>query len=168
MKARDAIALQRGLGESAGSERVDAGMHLLDVLPRLLDAPDRILNVDNDGEFIGVIDSDSMLEALGRQISSRGDCSVVEVECAPADYSASHLARAVEDADVHLVDMFTTPIEHGLLRVTLRVRCEDPEAVVHHLERYGYTVSDSFAHGESLLPAVALDRLLAVRKLIEL
>lgn len=168
MKARDAIALQRGFDESAGYERVDAGMHLLDVLPRLLETPDRILSVESDGKLIGTIDSDSMLEALGRQISSRGDCSVIEVECAPADYSASLLARAVEDADVHLVDMFTTPVRHGFMRVTLRVRCEEPGVVAHHLERYGYKVSGIYTHSADLMPTVSIDRLLAVRKLIEL
>lgn len=72
----------------------------------------------------------------------RDDSSIVEIECAPADYSASRIAHAVEDADAHLVDLLTEPGEGGNLRVTLRVRRENPSGVVSSLERYGYTVTD--------------------------
>lgn len=72
----------------------------------------------------------------------RDDASIVEIECPASDYSASRIAHAVEDADAHLVDLLSAPGEGGNVRVTLRVRREDPSGVVSSLERYGYTVTD--------------------------
>ena len=166
MKARDAISLiKKNVTDASAALEVKGGMHLLEVLPRLFESPTRELRVyDNDIE-IGIIDSDSMLEALGRVVASRYDCSVIELECTPADYSASLLARAVEDTDAHLVDLLTVPSDGGRLHVTLRVRCEDPTAAVHSLERYGYNVTDIYGH-ENVDLTASIDRLLALQALI--
>lgn len=165
MKARDAVSpVERKVSEPPVG-RIGGGVHLLEVLPRLLEAPDRRLGVSDDNGSWGVITEDSCLEALGRQIAPRYDCSVIEISCAPSDYSASHIARAVEDSDVHLVDMLTNPGEGGRLNVTLRVRCEDPLATVHSLERYGYEVTDVFAH-DGVVTTAAVERLLGLQALI--
>ncbi len=164
MTARDAISLINVKPLSDKAPRVDGGMHLLDVIPGLLDAPGRELRVA-EGERTGIIDQTSLMEAIGRMIAPRYDCSVIELDCAPADYSASMLARAVEDCDVHLVDMFTTPGEEGYIRVTLRVRCIDPSPVVHSLERYGYLVAATYPGRDAGLTA-DFERLLAVQTLI--
>lgn len=166
MKARDAVSLTN-IMEEKPIERlsVPSGMHLLEVLPKFFESPSGELIVTEDGKNLGIIDSRSLLEALGRLIASRYDCSVIELECSPADYSASILARAIEDTDAHLVDMFSVPAEDGRLRVTLRIRCEDPTAAVHSLERYGYEVSEVFGH-ENLEATASLERLLALQALI--
>lgn len=77
------------------------------------------------------------------EIVKRNDSSWIEMETSPEDYSASRIARAVEDADTHLVDMISNPGDRGEIRVMLRVRREDPSPVVHSLERYGYTVLET-------------------------
>lgn len=165
MTARDAVTPVRKAETAGPVPTVESGVHLLDVLPRLLDTPGRELGVVDGEEMVGVIDQTSMLEALGRLIAPRFDSSVIELECAPSDYSASHLARAVEDADVHLVDLLTTPGVDGHLHVTLRVRCEDPTSAVHSLERYGYEVTD--VHGNTdVSQTAAIERLLGLQALI--
>lgn len=165
MTARDAVTPVRKSETVAPLHRVDGGMHLLDVLPQLLDSPRRELGVMDGDELIGVVDQDSMLEALGRLIAPRFDSSVIEVECSPSDYSASHLARAVEDVDVHLVDLLTTPGADGHMHVTLRVRCEDPTGAVHSLERYGYEVTDVYGNSD-VSQTAAIERLLGLQALI--
>ncbi|MDE5806720.1 MAG: hypothetical protein K2H76_01270 [Muribaculaceae bacterium] len=144
---------------------VPGEMPLVDVLPRLLDAPGRILGVEEDGERVGVIDQTSLLEGLGRMIPVRDDSSLVTVECAPADYSASRLSHAVEDSDAHIVDLWSAPAENGKIRVTLRVRRSDPTPTVHNLERYGYDVVDtsSAVYQDA---EVAWERLLALNTLL--
>lgn len=166
MTARDALSLtKKSVADKESALTVNAGMHLLEVLPKLFESPSRELLVCDEEREVGVIDSDSMLEALSRQISPRYDSSVIEVDCQPSDFSASLFARAVEDTDAHLVDMLTTPGEEGSLHVTLRVRCEDPTAAVHSLERYGYEVSGVHGH-ENVEQTAALERLLALQTLI--
>lgn len=167
MKARDAISLVRKSTADTSEKHpsVAAGMPLLDVLPRLLESPTRQLKVYEAENHLGVIDSDSLLEALSRQIAPRYDCSIIELECAPQDYSASILARAVEDTDAHLVDLLTSPMDEGLLRVTLRIRCEDPSAAAHSLERYGYNVLETHGNDHAVASA-SLERLLGLQALI--
>lgn len=153
---------------------VGADMPVVDVLPRLLDSPGRMVGVirgesfpaisDGDG-LLGIIDSDSMLEGLGRMIAPRDDSSVIRIECAPSDYSASVIARAVEDTDAHLVDLWSVPAPEGRLSVTLRVRRSDPSATIQSLERYGYKVVE--ASGESYRDyEIAASRLLELQAIL--
>lgn len=91
------------------------------------------------------------------------DTSEVTVICHPSDYSASSLARAVEDADASLLALVTTPDNDGsqMLTVHLRTNRSDPSPVVHSLERYGFNVTD--AQG-----TVNTDASLAAERLSEL
>lgn len=162
MTARDAISPLILPATPSKGRGVEADMPLVDVLPRLLDAPDRLLEVRDAGMSVGMIDQTSMLTALGAMLAARDDCSVVTLECRPEDYSASLIAHAVEDAEVHLVDLWSVPGEDGTLRVTLRVRCMDPSAVVHSLERYDFTVVEARGSGYSD-PGVSRERIEALQ-----
>lgn len=167
MTAREILSPGKTVAECQPLRIIEADMPLLEVLPRLLDTPRHEVGVSDGDVSLGVIDQTSMLEGLGRMIAARDDCSVVTVECRPEDYSASMLAHAVEDSDAHLVDLFTTPGEDGLLRVTLRVRQSDPSAAVHNLERYDFKVVD--AHGsnnDDRDKEIAIERLLSLQALL--
>lgn len=162
MTAKDVISTQKNLPTL---KTVDSSMPLIEVVPHLLDAPGRLLGVSHDGEMMGVIDQGSLLEGLGRMIAPRDDSSVLVVESAPQDYSASLLARAVEDVDAHLVDLISHPSSDGMLHVTLRVRTTDPTQAVMSLERYGYRVLESAPGGEADASILA-ERLASLQALI--
>lgn len=165
IKAKDVISRCQILPAAFTGVMVPAEMPLVEVLPRLLDSPDRLVGVEEEGQRLGVIDQTSLLEGVGRMIAPRDDSSLITVECAPADYSASRLSHAVEDSDAHIVDLWSSPAEHGKIRVTLRVRRTDPTPTVHNLERYGYEVVESSA-GSYQDAEVAWERLLALNTLL--
>ena len=165
IKAKDVISRTHIAADSFSGPRVPEEMPVVDVLPRLLDAPGRILGVGDSDHFAGVIDQTSLLEGLGMMIMPRDDSSLVTVECAAGDYSASRLAHAVEDSDAHLVDLWSAPAENGKVRVTLRIRLNDPTPAVHNLERYGYEVVDTASAGYQDAE-VAFERLLALNTLL--
>lgn len=166
MRAKDILAMELRQGEGRPTRTVDGEMPVVSVLPRLLDSSEGVLGVTEGDELIGKITRDSMLEGLGRMISARDDCSIIAIECAPGDYSASRIASAVEDTDAHLVDLWSSPAEGGKLHVILRVRREDPSPVTRSLERYGYDVI--WAYGsESMDSEVAAWRLLELKTLLE-
>ena len=168
MTAKDLISIHSKASENHSNEKVDSEMGFLDVLPRLLDTGNRQLTVvDDEGNPMGVIDQASLLEGLGRMIAARDDCSVITVDCAPEDYSASVLAHAIEDSDAHLVDLFTSPGENGRLTVTMRVRHSDPTAAVRSLERYDYHVVEAHGSANSIQSIeIATERLLALQALM--
>lgn len=165
MTARDVISTAITPVEVSGLRTIDGDMPLVDVLPRLLDADSRRLAVADGGVQLGVITESSLLEGLGRMIAPRDDSSVITVECRPEDYSASLMAHAVEDAGAHMVDLWSSPADDGMLRVTLRVRMTDPSAAVRSLERYDFRVVE--ASGSVLRDAeIAGERLLALQTLL--
>lgn len=165
MKAKDVISPRSASKAAIPSRNVASDMPLTDLLPRLLDTPDRLLGVTEGGKLIGVVDEGSLLEGLGKLITPRDDSSIVIVETTPSAYSASKLAHAVEDADMHLVDLWTSPGAEGVLRVTLRVRSSDPFGAVGSLERYGYTVVDAMG-SDYRNSEVALERLLSLKTIL--
>ncbi len=78
------------------------------------------------------------------------DESSILVRCGRADYSASMLARAVEDCDAQVLNLNVTSLDGGMskLVVALRVNHRNPSAVAHSLERYGYEVIDLVSDSE--------------------
>ncbi|MDE6247293.1 MAG: hypothetical protein K2M41_05570 [Muribaculaceae bacterium] len=167
MTAKDVLSVHDNANPLLPMKNVDASMPLLEVLPHLLDAPGRLLGVLDAGNCIGVIDEISMLEGLGRLIAARDDSSVLTVECRDDQYSASAISHAVEDADAHLVDLISRGDSDGKIRVTLRVRANDPEAAARSLERYGYRVVES-SGAMSPQSEVLAERLASLRALINI
>lgn len=167
MTAREILSPGKTVAERNPRRMVEADMPLLELLPRLLDAPGREVGVNDGATSLGVVDQTSMLEGLARMIAARDDCSEVTVECRPEDYSASLLARAVEDSDAHLVDLISTPDGDGWIKVTLRLRHTDPSAAVRSLERYGYRVAEAHGASDGMRDAeIARERLLALQALL--
>jgi len=76
-------------------------------------------------------------------VSTHRDTSVIVVACDRADYSASRIARAVEDCDVHVLSLVMAPDTIGYDTVTVDLRVDTPAAanVVRSIERYGYEVT---------------------------
>lgn len=165
MKARDIISIQSTKTGAIPSKNVSADTPIVDLLPRLLDTSDHLLGVTDGDEMLGIVDESSLLEGLNTMISARDDSSTIVVETSPASYSASQIAHAVEDADVHLVDLWTAPGEGDQLRITLRVRTTDPSAVAGSLERYGFEVVEASGDENRDLDT-AMERLLSLKTIL--
>lgn len=74
------------------------------------------------------------------------ESSTLTVACRRRDYSASRIARAVEDCDAHLLNLnVTADSDYDMsnrLIVELRVNHRNPSAIARSIERYGYEVVD--------------------------
>lgn len=82
-------------------------------------------------------------DRLDRLFPRNDDASVLVVTCHASDYSASRIARAVEDCDAHLLNLNVTAETRGegsWLTVELRVSVRNAASVARSLERYGYSV----------------------------
>lgn len=78
----------------------------------------------------------------GRLFPRCGDSSEISIGCYRGDYSASRIARAVEDCDAHLLNLNITgdTTEDGRIVVDVRISHRNAAAVCRSLERYGYDV----------------------------
>ena len=72
----------------------------------------------------------------------RQEASVITVVCRPSEFSASSLARAVEDSDAHLLNLNVTGETRadGRMTIELRTSLRHADATARSLERYGYEV----------------------------
>lgn len=62
--------------------------------------------------------------------------------CKSQDYSASVIARAVEDCDAHVINLnvLSRPGRYGEVQVALRIDRRNPSRAARSLQRYGYEV----------------------------
>lgn len=90
------------------------------------------------------------------------------ITCHPDAYSASEIARAVEDCDAQLLSLAVTSMRsiQGWPVISLRVNRLDPSSISRSLARYGYdsifetTPEESAAHRRAVDNANALIHLL--------
>lgn len=73
------------------------------------------------------------------------EASRLIVACRPDDFSASALARAIEDSDAHLLNLNVTDrrLDDGRITIDLRTNRRNARSAVRSLERYGYEVISS-------------------------
>ena len=115
-------------------------------------------DIISPNEFLQVLPGELSIDRLFPQLE---ESSRLLVSCIPADYSASRIARAVEDADAHLLNLNVTTDGEKLdnrLVAELRVSHRSPMAVARSLERYGYEVVD-VDHSALNDDSMATDRL---------
>ena len=87
----------------------------------------------------GTLGADRLLQLL---MPDNEDSSIVLLACRPEDYSASRIAKAVEDCDIQLLGLSLTGMRNsaGLPVVALRVGARSAASVTRSLERYGMEV----------------------------
>ena len=88
------------------------------------------------------------------------DCSRLLVACRPGDYSASMLAKAVEDCVVQPRVLSVTGMrtDDGRLVVALTVNARSASGVIRSIERYGYEVIHSLSCEMSIEHREAMER----------
>ena len=99
----------------------------------------------DDTSVQNVAISASPAEQLDRLFPLVEESSTRVLACRRGDYSASRIARAVEDCDAHLLNLNVTSDGEADSRIIaeLRVSHRNPESVSRSLERYGYEVIDA-------------------------
>lgn len=72
----------------------------------------------------------------------QSEVSALTVLCHPDDFSASVLARAVEDSDAHLISLGIADagLDDGRVAVELRTNRPNAASTARSLERYGFEV----------------------------
>ena len=115
----------------------------------------------------GDLSAAEKMEAIFPQSS---DTSALLVAVWPADYSASAIAKAVEDCDVQLLGLSVTAMraDNGRNIVLLRVGAADTAAISRSLERYGYETISTDAAGDPRLRARDISRVNELLHILEI
>lgn len=115
----------------------------------------------------GNLTADERMEALAPRLD---DSSELLLSCRPDDYSASAIARAVEDCNAQLLGLAVTGMrtDEGLPVIALRVNVRDTSSVERSLLRYGYITFHETSRGESEARRRARQRAAEVLKILEI
>ena len=107
--------------------------------------------------IVGELSPAARLEVL---LPQQPDTSSLLLACKPHDYSASSIAKAVEDCDVQLLALSVTAMRDSLERtvVAVTVGASSADGVARSLERYGYEVINVVSQGDSPHRSRDIDR----------
>lgn len=107
---------------------------------------------------------------VARLFPYSGESSSLVVACAPGDYSASVVARAVEDCDAHLINLNVSEgaSESGETLVYLRVSHRNGESVARSIERFGYHVLRVYDVDGSISDDTARERVNQLLRYLEI
>lgn len=110
----------------------------------------------------GTLLPDERLEAT---LPHHPDSCELLVACPPGNYSASALAKAVEDCDAQLLALSVTGMRdaEGRLVVMLRANTRADRGIVRSLERYGYETLHSTGN---LTPEARAEAMARVNELL--
>lgn len=108
-----------------------------------------VIEMENGVTLCHSVDEE-MLHSASYLFPPIADCCELTVACDPAHFSASAIARAVEDCDSHLLNMNVTSqtTESGEMMIALRAGLRNAAVAARSLERYGYRVVE-IHQGES-------------------
>lgn len=104
----------------------------------------KILNFTNTSKnypnFLTTFAHTDPAEELLRLFPYNPETSRLTVWCPVGEYSAGHIARAVEDCDAHLLNLNVLAISDApdVVTVEIRVGIRNGMSVVRSLARYGY------------------------------
>lgn len=108
--------------------------------------------------------------SVGRLFPGNDEASELTIECERRDFSASAIARAVEDCDAHLLNMNVTSASGATATsvvVDLRVSHRNTAAVARSLERYGFMVTRADNDNDDPLTARAREHALELLHYLE-
>lgn len=99
---------------------------------------------NNSGSKASSYPDFSSPEAVRRLFPVVPTSSTLLIGCRRPDYSASRIARAVEDVDAHILNLNVTSdsVSGEDIVVELRIDHRNPVSAAGSLQRYGYEVID--------------------------
>ena len=121
--------------------------HIFEVTAMMVEHQMRVIPVvDEDNEYLGLIDTESILQFLGGFAVFTEPGAVLMLDMPSRDYSLAELARIVESNDAHVLSVWVRnkPGE-GKIEVVLKVNRQDASGIISTLERYEYQVIGSFS-----------------------
>ncbi len=120
--------------------------HLFDAISLIGEFGLSILPVlGQDEVYKGFIYPADITKAMGNILSSRIPGSILVLHINQNDYQLSQLAQIVESNDAKILALFiTSEPESPKLEVTLKINRTDLTPILQTLERYEYTVAETY------------------------
>ena len=124
--------------------------------------------VDDQGLFVGVIDSSTLLAAFAQTTAVQSPGGVIELVINQIDYSLTEITRLIEADGVKVLGCFlrNEASDSTKIRVTLKLDRKNITRTVATLERFNYHVQALFQ--EELIDSYEKERLDALLKYLDM
>lgn len=116
--------------------------HIFEVARQMLQYEVRIVPVvDQNEQYIGVIEKKRVLEALSKMLNLTTEGSVISVQMARADFTLSELVHLIETEGARILGLTVNPSKETelYLQISIKVSTEETSAIASSLRRHGYT-----------------------------
>lgn len=102
--------------------------------------------VDREDNYLGLISQNDLLRYFANMASFTEQGAVLVLEMHRRDYSLAVIARVIEEEDVKVLSAFVTSApESEEITVTLKLNSNELARVIASLERYEYTVKETYS-----------------------
>ena len=142
--------------------------HFYEVAKVLSDCDQSMVAVVDDDDFVGVIDTNTMLLAFSQTTAVQSLGGVVELSIKQIDYSLTEITRLVEADGVKVLGCFlrNDPTDLSKIKLTLKLDQKNVTRTVATLERFNYHVQALFQ--EELIDSHEKERLNALLKYLDM
>jgi len=105
--------------------------------------------VDQDENYLGCVTRDSLLNYITAETDILEPGGIIVLEINLNDYTLSEVARIVESANSKILSAFTkTNADANKIELTLKINQTQLQAVIATLNRYNYTVKETYVEPE--------------------
>ncbi len=102
--------------------------------------------VDEQGIYLGLVEQNDLLRFFANSASFIEPGGILVLEMSRRDYSLGTIARIVEEEDAKILSAFvSSDADAEIVELTIKINRQELGRVVASLERYEYTVKESYA-----------------------
>ena len=105
--------------------------------------------IDEEENFVGIITASEVYTKFGELLGSQEPGAVLVISIKNRDYSLAEISRLVESDNAKILSSYFTGntfLNNESANLTLKINRENITSIVATLERFCYTVEDSYAH----------------------
>ena len=129
---------------------VDARTHIIDVMRIMSEYDLSIIPViDHNNSFLGMVLLDDIMAYFSKSATFSQPGGIIIIEINRQDYSLIEISRIIESEGFAILGLFI--YEHSnpnSINLTLKVNKANLSAILAALDRYGYSVEESFSEDE--------------------
>lgn len=105
--------------------------------------------VDKDNNYLGAITSDALLYYLANETDLLEPGGIIVLQMAVSDYTLTEVARIIESNSTKILSVFAnTNAESNMMELTIKVNTPNLQTIIQALQRFNYTVKDSYQEPE--------------------
>ncbi len=143
--------------------------HYYDVLKRAYELESKLIAVvDANGEYLGVISIEDVVEAFANSSSVNIPGAILVISMDFRDYSLAEISRLIETEEAKILSssILTDPEHPSRIRLTIKINREEVNHLTKILESKGYSLVDTYTSTEEENPD--LDRYDALMKYLKI